>query len=83
MPTLATRSGMDPAVRFWLLMLAVTGTLSAAVLLVTSAFFPGLIIGEADTLGYVISVFVALISLGLLVWSLTAGTDTSAADSGV
>lgn len=74
---------MDPAVRFWLLMLAITGTLSASVLLVTSAFLPGAILGEADTLGYVISVFVALISLGLLLWSLTAGIHASASDGRV
>jgi hypothetical protein len=70
---------MDPAVRFWLLMLALAGTVSAAILLITSAFLPGAILGEADTAGYVVSVFVALGSLGLLVWSLTADTDGGSA----
>lgn len=70
---------MDPAVRFWLLMVAFAGTVSAAVLLVTSAFFPGAILGEADTVGYVVSVFVALGSLGLLVWSLTADSGSGTA----
>jgi hypothetical protein len=73
---------MDPAVRFWLLIVAFAGTISAAILLVTSAFLPGAILGEADTVGYVVSVFVALVSLGLLVWSLTADTDTGTANRG-
>jgi len=78
------RSGntMDPAVRYWLLLLALAGTVSAAVLLVTSAFVPGVIFGEADTIGYVVSVLVALVSLGLLVWSLTADADPNAAGRG-
>jgi VIT1/CCC1 family predicted Fe2+/Mn2+ transporter len=66
---------MGPAVRFWLLMLALSGTVSAAILLVVSAFLPGAVLGEADTVGYVVSVFVALVSLALLVWSLTADTE--------
>jgi hypothetical protein len=67
---------MDPAIRYWLLMLALAGTVSAAILLVVSAFMPGVILGEADTVGYVVSVFVGLGSLGLLVWSLTAETES-------
>lgn len=70
---------MDPAVRFWLLMLALAGTISGVLLLVVSAFLPGAILGEADTTGYVVSMFVALVSLGLLVWSLTADSDTDGA----
>ncbi|MFB6150609.1 MAG: hypothetical protein ABEJ40_02260 [Haloarculaceae archaeon] len=66
---------MDPTLRFWLLMLSFAGAISAAILLVVSAFLPGAVLGEADTAGYVVSVFVALASLGLLVWSLTADTD--------
>ena len=68
---------MDPAVRFWLLVLAALGTLSGVALLVVSAFLPGAFLGEADTVGYVVSVFVALASLGLLVWSLTADAETA------
>jgi hypothetical protein len=71
---------MDPAVRYWLLMLALAGSISATILLVTSAFFPGAIIDEADTVGYVVSVFVALVSLGLLVWSLTADVERETGD---
>jgi hypothetical protein len=73
---------MDPAVRFWLLIVAFAGTMAAAVTLVVSAFFPGTLFGEADTLAYVASVFVALLSLGLLVWSLTAGDDPGNAAGG-
>lgn len=73
---------MDPAVRYWLLMLSLAGTVSAAVLLVTSAFLPGALLGRADTVGYVVSVFVALGSLGLLVWSLTADADTDTGTAG-
>jgi len=73
---------MDPAVRFWLLVLSLAGTVSAAVMLVVSAFLPGSLFGTADTLAYVVSVFVALVSLGVLVWSLTATTDTSSARPG-
>jgi hypothetical protein len=68
---------MDPAVRFWLLILAFAGTMSAAVMLVVSSFLPGTLFGESDTLAYVVSVFVALVSLGVLVWSLSADTDTN------
>ena len=67
---------MDPAIRYWLLVLAFAGTLSAAILLVVSAFMPGAILGEADTVGYVVSVFVGLGSLGVLVWSLTADVES-------
>ena len=74
---------MDPAVRYWLLLLALAGTVSAAILLVTSAFFPGAIIGEADTVGYVVSVCIALVSLGVLVWSLTAETESNTPGRGV
>jgi hypothetical protein len=73
---------MDPVVRYWLLLLAVAGTISAAVLLVVSAFLPGAILGEADTIGYVVSVFVALCSLGVLVWSLTADSDVESETPG-
>jgi len=73
---------MDPAVRFWLLILSLAGTLSAAVLLVISAFLPGSLFGTTDTLAYIVSIFVALISLGVLVWSLTADTDTGSARPG-
>ncbi|QPV61528.1 hypothetical protein I7X12_12205 [Halosimplex litoreum] len=73
---------MDPAVRFWLLILALAGTVSAAILLVVSAFLPGSILGTADSVGYVVSVFVALISLGLLVWSLTADSERSGGSPG-
>ena len=66
---------MDPAVRFWLLVLAIAGTLSGVALLVVSAFLPGAVLGEAGTYGYVLSIFVALASLGLLVWSLSADGD--------
>jgi hypothetical protein len=66
---------MDPAVRFWLLILALAGTISASLLLVVSAFLPGAVLGTADSVGYVVSVFVALVSLGLLVWSLTADSE--------
>ncbi|WP_415378948.1 hypothetical protein [Halosimplex sp. TS25] len=72
---------MDPAVRFWLLILAMAGTLSGVALLVVSAFLPGAILGEAGTVGYVVSIFVALASLGLLVWSLSAGGDSSTGGS--
>ena len=72
---------MDPALRFWLLILAMAGTISAVILLVISAFLPGAILGEADTTGYIISVFVALISLGLLVWSLTAESGNNTVGS--
>jgi hypothetical protein len=72
---------MDPAVRFWLLIVAAVGTLSAAVMLVVSAFVPGSVFGETDTLAYIVSVFVALGSLGLLVWSLTAESDTASGGS--
>mgnify|MGYP000106121456 CR=1 FL=1 len=70
---------MDPAVRFWLLMLSIAGTVSATVMLVVSAFLPGTVFGTADTLAYVVSVFVALVSLAVLVWSLTADSDTNGA----
>jgi len=70
---------MDPAVRFWLLVLSVAGTISASIMLVVSAFLPGSIFGEADTLAYVGSVLVALVSMGVLVWSLTAETNSSGA----
>jgi predicted anti-sigma-YlaC factor YlaD len=73
---------MDPAVRFWLLILSLAGTVSAAVMLVVSAFLPGSLFGTADTLAYLVSVFVALVSLGVLVWSLTADTDTGSARPG-
>jgi len=73
---------MDPAVRFWLLILSLAGTVSAAVMLVVSAFLPGSLFGPADTLAYLVSVFVALVSLGVLVWSLTADTDTGSARPG-
>ncbi|WP_459193135.1 hypothetical protein [Halosimplex sp. J119] len=66
---------MGPVVRFWLLILAAAGTLSGVALLVVSAFLPGAILGEAGTIGYVVSIFVALASLGLLVWSLSADGD--------
>ncbi|WP_436932778.1 hypothetical protein [Halosimplex halobium] len=72
---------MDPAVRFWLLILALAGTVSATVLLVVSAFLPGAVLGTADSVGYVVSVFVALISLGLLVWSLTADSESQGGGS--
>jgi len=68
---------MDPVVRFWLLIIAMMGTLSGVALLIVSAFLPGAILGEAGTIGYVVSIFVALGSLGLLVYSLSAG-DASA-----
>ena len=74
---------MDPAVRYWLLVLALAGTVSAAALLVVSAFLPGAILGEADTVGYVVSVFVGLGSLGLLVWSLTADVESNTSRRGV
>lgn len=67
---------IGPAVRFWLLMVSLAGAISSAILLVTSAFIPGAILGETDTIGYIVSVFVALGSLSLLVWSLTVDTDT-------
>jgi len=73
---------MDPAVRYWLLILAFAGAISAAVLLIVSAFLPGAVLGEADTVGYVVSVFVALGSLGLLVWSLTAESDAESETPG-
>lgn len=72
---------MDPAVRFWLLVVATAGTLSGVALLVVSAFLPGAILGEAGTYGYVLSVFVALTSLGLLVWSLSAEGDGATGSS--
>ncbi|WP_436907880.1 hypothetical protein [Halosimplex marinum] len=72
---------MDPAVRFWLLILALAGTISASILLVVSAFLPGAVLGTADSVGYVVSVFVALISLGLLVWSLTADSESQSGGS--
>lgn len=68
---------MDPAVRFWLLILAFAGTLSAVATLVVSSFLPGALFGQSDTLAYVGSVFVALVSLAVLVWSLSADTDTN------
>ena len=73
---------MDPAVRYWLLVLALAGTVSAAALLVVSAVLPGAILGEADTVGYVVSVFVGLGSLGLLVWSLTADVESNTSRRG-
>ncbi|WP_135365417.1 hypothetical protein [Halosimplex halophilum] len=72
---------MDPAVRFWLLILALAGTVSATVLLVVSAFLPGAVLGTADSVGYVVSVLVALVSLGLLVWSLTAASGSQGGGS--
>jgi hypothetical protein len=72
---------MDPVARFWLLILAATGTLSGVALLVVSAFLPGAILGEAGTAGYVVSLFVALASLALLVWSLSTGGDSSTGGS--
>ena len=73
---------MDLAVRFWLLILSGAGTVSAAVMLVVSAFLPGSLFGEADTLVYVGSVLVALVSMGILVWSLTADSETGSARPG-
>jgi hypothetical protein len=70
---------MDPAVRFWLLILSVAGTVSASITLVVSAFVPGSVFGQADTLAYVGSVLVALVSMGVLVWSLTADSNSSGA----
>ncbi|WP_123536836.1 hypothetical protein [Halosimplex salinum] len=72
---------MDPAVRFWLLVVAGVGTLSGVALLIVSAFLPGAILGEAGTLGYIVSVFVALTSLGLLVWSLSVDGDSATGGS--
>lgn len=72
---------MDPAVRFWLLVVAAAGTLSGVALLIVSAFLPGAVLGTADSVGYVVSIFVALISLGLLVWSLSAGGDAASGGS--
>ena len=72
---------MDPAVRFWLLIVAMVGTLSGVALLIVSAFLPGAILGEAGTVGYVVSIFVALVSLGLLVWSLSADSNRSTGGS--
>jgi hypothetical protein len=70
---------MDPVVRFWILIVAVTGTLMSTVALLASSFMPGAILGQTGTITYVASVFVALISLGVLVWSLAAdSTDTTA-----
>lgn len=72
---------MDPVVRFWLLIVAMMGTLSGVALLIVSAFLPGAILGEAGTLGYIVSIFVALGSLGLLVYSLSAGDANSTGGS--
>ena len=70
---------MGPAVRFWLLVLfrgdGVCGGPARGL-----GVPAGAVLGEADAAGYVVSVFVALVSIGLLVWSLTADTDPGPAD---
>jgi O-antigen/teichoic acid export membrane protein len=65
---------IGPAARFWLLILSIAGTLSAAALLIVSSFPLGAVFGETDT---VASVLVALVSLAVLVWSLSTTPDTS------
>jgi uncharacterized membrane protein len=71
---------MDPVVRFWILIIAVTGTLLSTVALLVSSFMPGTILGRTSTITYVVSVFVALISMAVLVWSLAVDSSESAAE---
>jgi len=65
---------MDPAVRFWLLVLATAGTLSGSPCSSSRRFCP-VRSSARPTYGYVLSIFVALASLGLLVRSLSADGD--------